>query len=449
MEIAAAVAHYDALLAGDPAMARESGEMLMAQQPLARLMFGTRPMCSCLRPQFLSDEQYAAIGRVCSTLARATKRLESALLADPALLDQLDLSDEERSLVEVDPGYEDAAASSRLDSFLAGDSWRFVEYNAESPAGIAYTDRLSDLFRELPIMQQFERTYRLRPLPARFALLATLLDSYRRWGGTGTPFIAIVDWEGLPTASEFELFQRFFQEQGIDSVIVDPTWLAFRNDRLYAGSRRIDLVYRRVLTHELLARQGEAPALLQAYRARAVCVVNGFRCKLFHKKAIFALLSDEANAHFFNAEERDAIRRHIPWTRRLRDGYTAHEGARVDLLAFARARRERLVLKPNDEYGGKGVVLGWEVDQSAWEDALRDALGSPYVVQERVETARTRYPIFEDGAVRSVDFTTDLDPFVFGSGVAGLLTRVSAAALLNVTAGSASTIPSFVVEGRH
>ena len=33
--------------------------------------------------------------------------------------------------------------------------------------------------------------------------------------------------------------------------------------------------------------------------------------------------------------------------------------------------RVQLVLKPNDEYGGKGIVLGWEADDAAWADALR------------------------------------------------------------------------------
>lgn len=449
MEIAKAIAHYDALLDVDPALGRESGDLLVSSQPNARLIFGSRPMCSCLRPQFIDAARYAAVGQVCATLAGATKRLESTLLHDPALLDELDLSPDERHLVAIDPGYTDAAACTRLDSFLAGESWQFVEYNAESPAGIAYIDRLSDLFRRLPIMQVFEREYRLRPLTARFALLDTLLGAYRAWGGRAAPFIAIVDWEGLPTASEFELFRSFFQERGLESAIVDPRKLEYHHGRLYAGSHAVDLVYRRVLTHELLARQDEAPALLRAYEARAVCVVNGFRCKLFHKKAIFAIMSDEANEHLFTPAEQEAIRRHIPWTRKVRDGYTTYNGRRVSLAEFVLAQRERLVLKPNDEYGGKGVVLGWEVDDARWREALAHALESSYVVQERVETVRTSYPVYEDGDLRRVEFTTDLDPFIFGTQVTGLLTRVSAAALLNVTAGAASTIPTYIIEGSN
>ena len=276
-----------------------------------------------------------------------------------------------------------------------------------------------------------------------------LLRAYQQWGGRGTPLIAIVDWSGLPTANEFELFQEFFAEHGLTALIVDPRDLEFRGGRLYAGNQGIDLVYRRVLLHELLAKLDEAPALVEAYEQHAVCVVNAFRCKLMHKKGIFALLSNDENSFLFNAEEQAAIRRHIPWTRRVQDGHTTYQGRRIDLAEFILANRERLVLKPNDEYGGKGVALGWEMAPAAWEDALAGAMSSSHVVQERVPTVKAPYPVYEDGAIQFVDLTTDLDPYLFGRQVTGMLTRVSPAALLNVTAGSASTIPTFIVESRE
>lgn len=448
MRIATAVQRYNALLEGDASLARESGEMLTARQPGMRLTFGGRPICRSLRPQFMTAEHFAAVGRTCVLLAGAAKRLVAVLLADPRLRDVLDLDEDERRLVAVEPGFEDAAASTRLDSFVAGDDWHFVEYNAESPAGMGYTDLLVDLFRELPVMRAFERQVALRPLTTRRSMLDTLLRAYHQWGGRAAPVIAIVDWEGLATATEFEIFREFFLREGVQAIITTPAALEFRDGRLYAGATPIELVYRRALMHELLARKDEAAALLRAYEAGAVCVVNAFRCKLLHKKAIFAVLSDEENAHLFTPEEHEAIRRHIPWTRKVRDGYTSYRGGQVDLTAHVLANRERLVLKPNDEYGGKGVVLGWETAPGVWEEALRGALAGSYVVQERVPTEQTPYPIYQDGVLHMVEMTTDLDPYIFDQRrVDGMLTRVSAASLLNVTAGTASTLPTFLIEG--
>jgi uncharacterized circularly permuted ATP-grasp superfamily protein len=108
--------------------------------------------------------------------------------------------------------------------------------------------------------------------------------------------------------------------------------------------------------------------------------------------------------------------------------------------------RDKLVLKPNDEYGGKGVVLGWTVDQSEWESATEVALTQSYVVQEAVEVPRQMFPVALDG-VRELELAVDMDPYLFDGRATGCLTRLSAAALLNVTAGAGSIVPTFVLEG--
>ncbi len=446
MHSQAAIDRYHRLLEEQPTLARESADLLRERQPELHLMFGNRVMCGSLRPQLIGSADYAHIQRVCASLAAIGKRLEQVLLARPDLLAVLDLDQQERRLVEIDPGFEHPAAATRLDSFVTGESWQFVEYNAESPAGMGYIDTLSELFLELPIMREFERMTPLRSLPTRGSMLTALLRAYREWGGQGNPTIAIVDWGGLPTAAEFEIFRRFFTEHGHRTIIVDPRELEFRGGRLLAEDGPIDIVYRRVLTHELLARVREAPALVQAYEARAVCVVNAFRCKLLHKKAIFAVLSDDANTGLFSVAEQEIIQRHIPWTRKVRDGHTTYQGRHVDLCVHILAHRDSLVLKPNDDYGGKGVVLGWEASDSAWEAALKLALAGSYVVQERVPTTTHQYPVWEDGELRMADLIVDLDPYVFAGEVHGMLTRISSSSLLNVTAGTASTIPTFVVE---
>jgi uncharacterized circularly permuted ATP-grasp superfamily protein len=182
---------------------------------------------------------------------------------------------------------------------------------------------------------------------------------------------------------------------------------------------------------------------------RAVCMVNPVRCKLLHKKTSLAVLSDERNERLFSAEELQAIAAHIPWTRRVEERRTRYRGADIDLIPFLLRSRESLVLKPSDEYGGTGIVLGWEVDDGAWERAVRAALASPYIAQERIVLPYESYPSLIDGRVCFQDRMLDTAPFVaHGESVDGCLTRLSTAALLNVTAGGGSTVPTFVVEKR-
>ena len=121
----------------------------------------------------------------------------------------------------------------------------------------------------------------------------------------------------------------------------------------------------------------------------------------------------------------------------------------ISFQCFVLRSRDCLVLKPSDDYGGAGIVLGWEVDDSAWETAVRAALTRPYIVQERIALPSEPYPSVVDGRVEIRDRLFDTAPFVaHGESVDGCLTRLSTAALLNVTAGGGSTVPTFVVEPR-
>jgi len=428
------VAAYHGLLDNERLMAA-SADALAAGQRERRLMFGERPLCVCVRPQLLTRRRYERAVAAAEGIYSAVSALERAVLQDPELRAELGLEPEEERLAMADPGFRSSSPSARLDSFFA-DEVRFVEYNAESPAGMAYSDNLAAIFAGLPVMKAFRKQFRGRFLPTRRSQLRSMLRAFTQWDRGATPAMAIVDWEGLPTAPEFEMFKAFFEEAGVQTVICDPRALEFTSGKLYAQGKAVNLVYRRVLTSELLHRGDETRALRDAYLAGAACVVNSFRAKLLHKKMSLALLSDDRYDRLYTPAQRAAIRRHIPWTRRVR-----HE------LAEEIARgRDHLVLKPNDEYGGKGVVLGWTVDQAEWEASIQVATTQSYVVQEAVEIPRVAFPVVLDG-LHYLDLAVDLDPYLFDGRARGFMTRVSAAALLNVTAGAGSVVPTFVVEG--
>ena len=87
-----------------------------------------------------------------------------------------------------------------------------------------------------------------------------------------------------------------------------------------------------------------------------------------------------------------------------------------------------------------------DLDQSEWEAAIEVATTQSYVVQEAVEIPRVSFPVFLDG-LKYIDLAVDHDPYLFDGRPGGFMTRVSAAALLNVTAGAGSVVPTFVVEG--
>jgi uncharacterized circularly permuted ATP-grasp superfamily protein len=436
-----AVAAYHAVLER-PGMADASAAVLTEGQREARAVFGDRPLCVSLRPNIVTRRLLEAYTVASETLYGALDRLEKALLSDEVLRRELDLDPEEERLALADPGFRASSPSSRLDGFVSDGVIRYVEYNAESPAGMAYNDVLVAIFDRMPVLQAFRKRYPARPLRAARRQLTAL----RRAHGRKFRTIAIVDWRDLPTLAEFEMFQRLFETNGLKAIICAPEDLTYRRGRLRRGDVAIDVVYRRVLLSELLGRPPIAKPLLDAYMAGDVTVVNSFRAKLLHKKMSLALLSDDRYASLYTPGQRRAIRRHVPWTRKVREGHTTYGGKTVDLAEFIIRERERLVLKPNDEYGGKGVILGWTVEPREWEQTLLTALTASYVVQEKVAVPKEPFPVLLD-RMHFLDLSVDCDPYLFWGAVGGQLTRLSSSALLNVTAGAGSVVPTYVIEG--
>lgn len=449
-QLSAAIAAWHELLDGGDAGA--SQEALDAGLRRRGLFFGPRPLCTVLRPRLLTGEQYAFLSRRCGLLLGAFARAHRAAMDAPDVLGQFGLTDEERSLLDHEPKFAAASPHSRIDAFFFPDDQAFTltEFNGENPTGASYNDALTDTFLSLPVAREFLRTHHLRPLPARHGMLHALLAAWEQFSGRRTaPRVAILDWPEVPTYAEFVLFQRYFAEHGIEAVIADPREATLQGDRLIVAGAPVDVIYKRVLISELLERCGRSHDVVRAVERGLVCMVNPFRCKILHKKASLAVLSDERNARLFTAEQNDAIRAHIPWTRMVEARSTTHDTRKIDLLPFIIDNRARLVLKPNDAYGGSGIVLGWDVDAAAWERAVQAALEEPHVVQERAAIPSESYPSFADGALVFADRILDTDPFgCHGEHVEGCLSRLSTAALVNVTAGGGSQVPTFLVEAR-
>ncbi len=455
MSLRESIDDYHALLAtGD--LAADSAGWLEEQQRRRGLLFGGKPLCTVLRPRFLDPARYDRLRAALRPLLRAFAKVHERALHDAAFRRQFRLADWEETLIQPDPGFESASPLSRIDAFFQGDyhdggeaslDFRVTEYNAETPAGALYSDALTEVFWGMPAMREFTRRRDVRPLPGAHNVLHALLRAYRQWSGRRElPAVGILDWRDVPTWAEFELSADYFRRQGIETIVADVRETEYRNGRLLANGTPIDLVYKRVLIHELIERGGVDHAIVRAVLDRKVCMVNPFRCKILHKKASLAVLSDEANAELFEPRERLVIGTHVPWTRVVEERTTMHGGQYVDLLPHIERTKDRLVLKPNDDYGGKGIVLGWQADADTWRRAIATALEQPYIVQERISIPSEPYPSLREGGLDVSDRIEDTAPFVFdGDYVDGLLSRLSTDALVNVTAGGGSSLPSMVV----
>jgi uncharacterized circularly permuted ATP-grasp superfamily protein len=430
----------DSRILSDSTIGPELFARLLVTQRDLGLMHGDRPTCSFLRPHIISRRQYAAIQAAAEIVAGAFEKLVTRALQHRPLLNSLGVTAAEEKMARIDPGYPQLCVTSRLDAYLTDSGFQFLEYNAENPAGISDQMQLEKLFLELPHMRDFlDHHQHWRPRPHQ-VLLESLLETYRSWGGQESkPQIAIVDWEGVSTASEFEVLKRYFESAGYATIIVSPRALDYDGERLRAGGFRIDIVYKRVIIHEFLESSDDTHPLSRAYRDHNVCMVNSFRSKLAHKKAGFAILSDPEYADLFTELELETLRERIPWTRIVRKSVTTFDHSERDLGEILRTERERLVLKPNDDYGGQGVVIGWECGSDEWERTIAQAFTRNYVVQERVPVKKVAIPRLAGHGVQRDEMFVDFNPFLFQNRMEGGLVRLSSSSLCNVSSGGEQT----------
>jgi hypothetical protein len=321
-------------------------------------------------------------------------------------------------------------------------------------------------------VKEFRRRYNLTRIGGKKPFLNALLKAYKMFvrpgavstngsgssypaatpvptngtAGTGKkPNIAILEFRSATGRSEYEIFREYFRSEGYNTELVAPDQLEYKNGVLRANGFDIDLIYRRISAQEFLLRFTLSHPLVQAYQDHKVCIVNSFRSELSHKKAMFALLTEESLIAKFPPNERKAIREHVPWTRVVKAGKATYHDETVELLDFIKENREKLVLRPNDEYTDLHSFIGYEHDDGAWARAIREAQRAPYVVQERVKPTRTLFPLMTYGHLEFKEMQVDVQPQAFLGKVGGCSSYVSSDG--SGTYSPASGIaPTFIID---
>ena len=400
-----------------------------------------------LMPHFVSPGQLRRVRRAVESLSRVLNRFCDAYPGNAHLREELDLPAFEDSLVRADPGYPCPLRICRLDAFLTGYEVRFLEFNADSPAGIGYTDVLHEGLRRAIDLPRVEAEFDTAYQPMLPVLIETLLDAYRslrerRSDLPEAPRLALVDVPASPSVPEFRITCAAAGDAGVEAVFATTERLHYDGSTLTADGEPVQLVYRRALVEDLA--DGDLTA---AMRDGSVCVVNPGRARVANNKKLFALLDDPRFAHLVEPREAEAIAATIPWTRILRPGRVTYGEWVVDLLEFVADNRPRLVLKPASEYGGHGVALGIETEQSKWERIISEhGERGDFIVQEYVPVPEEMFPTVEDGHVQMRLKRFNINPFGIGGRYAGMITRISDRAVINVSAGG-GLLPSVV--GRH
>ncbi|MCW2927160.1 MAG: hypothetical protein JWM86_1128 [Thermoleophilia bacterium] len=423
------------------------------------VVFAGQPIPFVMAPHCLDEPTTARVQHAVEVLTRVLDRFCSAYRVDAGLAAALDLPPAEAALVRIEPTLDDPLQLCRLDAFLMPDgSIQFLEFNAESPAGIGYTDVMFDGLHEHfeslhdPASGLAVHYHRItghlvdtvRDVEARWRAWTTGPDGPGRALGISPsserPRVLLVDTADSPSVPEFRIICRALEEAGFEASWASLDDLARIDGRLVAHGAPVDVVYRRALVEDVLdpyASPGAA-ALIAAVRGGAVAMLNPFPARVANNKKLLALIGAPQFAHLLlDDEERRIVRECIPWTRILATGGTSlPDGTAGDLPAFVSSHRDQLVLKPASDYGGHNVYLGVSTDPDHWDALVAAHAGtSDWIVQSYLEVPRGRFPAIEDGRLVVRERHFNINPFAIGGRYAGMITRISTEPVINVSAG--------------
>lgn len=269
------------------------------------------------------------------------------------------------------------------------------------------------------------------------ALLAEFMSNFamewRRQGRAGPlRSIAIVDQSPVRQYlyPEFILFQHLFEAHGIKAVIAAPEDLSHRDNALWCGEQRIDLIYNRLT--DFYFQLPESKMLRAAYLAGEVVVTPSPRVHaLLANKQNLSLLTDEKTLRKWGVANDliSTLLSGIPETVLL-TRTNAHE---------CWARRNQLFFKPSAGFGSKAAYRGDKITRKVWGDIL----SAPYVVQDIVPpSART---IAIDGKFQTMK--ADLRSYTYDGKVQLVAARLYQGQTTNLRTPGGGFAPVFIGDG--
>lgn len=345
------------------------------------------------------------------------------------------------------PRYHCNIPISRIDIFYQEETgdFKFCEFNTDGTSAMNEDRELNTAFESSLACREFRKTYSLQKFELFDTWVAQALHLYQEYAGNDSalPSVAIVDFMEHATTNEFLIFRERFEKRGCRAVLCDIRNLTWDGTNCFADDgTKIDLIYRRAVTSDILAHYREVGSFLSAVRADAVCLLGDFRTQIVHNKILFKILHRPETMSLLTREEMTFIRAHVPFTLSLDELESPeYEWA----LRDACHTKDNWILKPEDSYGSRGVHAGVELsDQKQWNHLLTELRGQHYILQQFNDPYRLDNIdlLSEDMKWVSTGNLTGL--FVYNNKFSGIYSRISFDKMIS-TQYNEMSLPTMIV----
>lgn len=431
---------YLALAEQEPETLRQDFERITDYMKASTAIHHGEYVRTCYQPKLLTEAIYAGLAADMRVLYGIFAKVMDAYFADPAYRRLFGFDAVTEALILRADHRLSLLPMARIDFFYNEQTgeYKFCEFNTDGTSAMNED-------RELHRAQQLSAGYRAF-CAAHSTRTCELFDSWvdtveaisRRAGIGERPYVAIVDYMECGTVNEFEIFRQHFAAKGFGAEVCDVR--ALRYDPAAKGltgpaGQRIDVIYRRAVTSDVLAHYKESAALLDAARDGAVLLLGDFHTQLIHNKTIFRVLQAPQTLALLTGAEQRYLAAHLPMTKRFEPSD----------LPEVLAHKDRWILKPLDSYGSRGVHAGVEHGQHTWEHLARKTVQEEYLLQEFYMPCVTENYGMAEGHFGRNRYYNLTGLYVYDGTVQGVYSRVSLSPIIS-SQYSEKTLPTLLVQ---
>ena len=412
-----------------------------------------------LKPYFMDKKAIPLLQSVTKNLISSLNKIGDLYFKKGLFKDQIRMAGRVADLAAIDPGYPGHQIINRLDIFFMPETQelKLLEYNCGDPSGMGWHDQMLEMFLDLPVIQELQKKYDFHVDWLVKSHFKTFFKKYREWcerkgiKPLDKPNISFVCKRDSTVLGDFLAFVEYYQAMGFSTEFGDPRDFKYDGKTLTLRGKPIHLIYRDAIDDVILDPYwDDSQQLVQALRDKAVCFINPVSAASGDWKSILEILTDAQYSQYFSKEEQVTHARHVPWTRTLLEKQTDYKGEKIDLISFVRQNRDKLVLKPNDGYGGFGVMVGRVADDVKWNALIDKSLKDKiiYTVQEFVAIPRDEFPVVEAGAFKGfAPKNVNLNLWSHDGDFAGAFVRAAEGSVINVHQGG-GMVPVFFVSDK-
>lgn len=371
-------------------------------------------------PRFFPDDHVDCIREIVNKSCRIFHKVIDRYVADGQYREAFGFTPELEELILLETDIPEVFPMARFDLYFSDcDSYSYIEINTDGSSAMVEDREFVRLFKHTKAYRDFSKRYDLKSFDLVGLWVEAIKAIYQEQYQDELPTIAIVDfleYENL----EFIRFQKEFEKSGMPTVIAQPSELDYRDDGyLYYQDQRIDLVYRRLVTSDFMARYDELGHLVEALKYGKTLWVGPIRSQIIHSKIFFAVLHREEFWPMFTPEEVAFIKQAFPYTEELTDD-NRDDPRFLD--------KDQWILKPTDSYASKGVIAGRMLSADEWQQELRSPTRGRTIIQKYVDIGHAKMINFDDDEVAV--YGQMIGVFVYRNRFVGLYSRVGQQAIV-------------------